>query len=126
MPVFLGFPGGSDGKEICLQCRRPGFDPRVGKIPWRRAWPHIPVFLPGESLWTEEPDGVQSMGLQIVKYDSITKHSRAQKLTHQPLLVAQKVKNLPAVQETWVQTLGREDPLEKGSSKDQCLCLNQE
>ena len=24
------------------------------------------------------------------------------------------VKNLPAVQETWVQSLGREDPLEKG------------
>ena len=23
-------------------------------------------------------------------------------------------KNLPAVQETWVQSLGREDPLEKG------------
>ena len=21
-----------------LQCRRPGFDPRAGKIPWRRAW----------------------------------------------------------------------------------------
>ena len=29
-------------------------------------------------------------------------------------LVAQKVKNLPAMQETWVQSLGREDPLEKG------------
>ena len=28
-------------------------------------------------------------------------------------LVAQMVKNLPAMQETWVQTLGREDPLEK-------------
>ena len=28
-------------------------------------------------------------------------------------LVAQTVKNLPAVQETWVQSLGREDPLEK-------------
>ena len=28
---------------------RPGFDPRVGKIPWRRAWQPIPVFLPGES-----------------------------------------------------------------------------
>ena len=24
------------------------------------------------------------------------------------------VKNLPAIQETWVQPLGREDPLEKG------------
>ena len=28
-------------------------------------------------------------------------------------LVAQKVKNLPAKQETWVQFLGWEDPLEK-------------
>ena len=29
-------------------------------------------------------------------------------------LVAQTLKNLPVVQETWVQSLGREDPLEKG------------
>ena len=29
-------------------------------------------------------------------------------------LVAQTVKNLPAMQETWVQSLGWEDPLEKG------------
>ena len=29
-------------------------------------------------------------------------------------LVAQLVKNLPAMQETQVQSLGREDPLEKG------------
>ena len=29
-------------------------------------------------------------------------------------LVAQLVKNLPAMQEIWVQSLGREDPLEKG------------
>ena len=28
-------------------------------------------------------------------------------------LVAQMVKNLPAMQETWVPSLGREDPLEK-------------
>ena len=30
-------------------------------------------------------------------------------------LVAQTVKNLPAMQETWVRTLGWEDPLEKGT-----------
>ena len=41
-------PGGLSGKE-CLQCRRPGFDPWVGKIPRRRAWQPTPVFLPGES-----------------------------------------------------------------------------
>ena len=28
-------------------------------------------------------------------------------------LVAQSVKNLATVQETWVQSLGQEDPLEK-------------
>ena len=31
-------------------------------------------------------------------------------------LVAQTVKNMPAVQKTWVQSLGGEDPLEKGMS----------
>ena len=28
-------------------------------------------------------------------------------------MVAQSVKHLPAMRETWVQSLGREDPLEK-------------
>ena len=28
--------------------KRLGFDPWVGKIPWRRAWQPTPVFLPGE------------------------------------------------------------------------------
>ena len=30
-------------------CERHGFHLWVGKIPWRRAWQHTPVFLPGES-----------------------------------------------------------------------------
>ena len=30
----------------------------VGKAPWRRAWQPAPVFLPGESPWTEEPGGL--------------------------------------------------------------------
>ena len=35
--------------KIHLQCGRPGFDPWIGKIPWRREWQPTPVFLPGES-----------------------------------------------------------------------------
>ena len=31
-------------------------------------------------------------------------------------LVSQLVKNLPAMQETWVQSLNWEDPLEKGKA----------
>ena len=41
-----------------------GFDSCVEKIPWRRARQPTPVFFPGESSWTEEPGGLQSMGLQ--------------------------------------------------------------
>ena len=48
--THLGFPGGSDGKaSACLQSGRPGFDPWVGKIPWRRKWHPTPVLLPGKS-----------------------------------------------------------------------------
>ena len=36
-----------------------------------------------------------------------------------PFLVAQMVKNLPAMQETQVQSLGQEDPLEKGIATTQ-------
>ena len=34
--------------RLCLQCRRPRFNPWLGKIPWRREWLPTPVFLPGE------------------------------------------------------------------------------
>ena len=43
-PVFLGFPGGSADKESACN----GFDPRVGKIPWRRERLPTPVFWLGE------------------------------------------------------------------------------
>ena len=35
-------------------------------------------------------------------------------LVSESFLVAQMVKNLPALRETWVQSLGQEDPLERG------------
>jgi len=44
LQVFLGFPGGSTGKESAYKCGRPGFDPWFGKIPWRKAWQLTPVF----------------------------------------------------------------------------------
>ena len=63
------FPGGASGKEPTWQCRRWELDPWVGKIPWRRAWQPTPVFWPGESPWTEEPGGLQSMGSKTVGHD---------------------------------------------------------
>ena len=43
-----GCPGGTVIKKSACQCRRCRFDPWVRKIPWRREWQPIPVFLPGK------------------------------------------------------------------------------
>ena len=54
----LGFSGGTSGKEPSCQCKRHKrheCDPCIGKIPWRRAWQPIPVFLPGESHGQRSP-----------------------------------------------------------------------
>ena len=40
-----------------------------------------------------------------------------------PPLVAQTIENLPAMQETWIQSLGLEDPLGKGGNPLQYSCL---
>ena len=40
--------------------------------PLGRAWHPTSVFLPGESPWTEEPGGLQSMGSQRVRHDWVT------------------------------------------------------
>ena len=75
-----GFPGGASGKEPTCQVRRHkrcGFDPWVGKIPWKRKWQPTPVFLPGIT-WTEEPGELQSIGSQRVRHDWATKHNTAQ------------------------------------------------
>ena len=47
-----GWPVADSAKESTCSCRRykrHGFDPWVGKIPWRREWQSTPVFLPEES-----------------------------------------------------------------------------
>ena len=55
------------GKESACQfrsCRSCIFNPCIEKIPWRRKWQPTPVFLPGKSLWTEEPGRLQPRGSQ--------------------------------------------------------------
>ena len=67
-----GFPGGSDGKKICLKCGKPRLDPWLGKIPRSTEWQSTLVFLPREFPWTEKPGGLQSMGSQRVGYNWAT------------------------------------------------------
>ena len=60
--------------------------------------------------WIEEPSRLQSMGSQSrTQLKRFSTHVHM----HWTSLVAQMVKSLPTVWETWVQSLGWEDPLEK-------------
>ena len=61
-----GLAGGANGKEPACQClrrKRPGFDPWVRKIPWKRAWQPTPVSLPGES------HRQRTIGLQRIRHN---------------------------------------------------------
>ena len=66
MQFMWGFPGGASGKESACLCRRGkrcGFDPRVGKIPWRRTWEPTLVFLPGKSHGQRSPWGHKELDM---------------------------------------------------------------
>ena len=49
MIIIRGLHWWLSGKESAYQCRTCGFHPWVGKIPWKRKWQPVPIFLPGKS-----------------------------------------------------------------------------
>ena len=74
-------------------------DNHVPYIKWRKTAPHIQCWLNWQKWnpWIRMADSTCPF-VWILSLAS---------------LVAQRLKRLPAFQETWVQSLGREDPLEK-------------
>ena len=58
-------------KRICLQFRRPGFSPGVGKIPCRKEWLPTIVLMPGEFHGQSTLGGYSLWGLRV-RHDSVT------------------------------------------------------
>ena len=73
-----------DAKATQSHHKKENYMPVFIMYPWRRKWQPISVFLPGESPWTEETDGLQSMRSQRVGHDWTTKPSTQ----HAPLKVS--------------------------------------
>ena len=72
-----GFPGGSVVKNSACQRRRLGFEPWVGKIPWRRKRQSTPTYiLAWEIPRTEEPGAPRSWGCKRVRQDLLTKQQQ--------------------------------------------------
>ena len=59
---------------------RHGFDPWVGKIPWRRAWQPTPVFSPGEPQGQRSLAGYSPWGRK--EPDLARTHTRTHTHTH--------------------------------------------
>ena len=72
----LGLPRWVSGKESACQCRRCGFDPWVGRIPWRRKWQPTPVFLPGKSHGQKSLAGYSPWGCKRVGCNLVTKQQQ--------------------------------------------------
>ena len=60
-------------KEFICQCWRPGLDPWVRKIPWRRTWQPTPLFLPGKSHGQRSLAGYSPCGHKRVRHNWETK-----------------------------------------------------
>ena len=99
-PVFLGFPGGSAGKESTYNAWDLGSIPGLGRSAGEGK--SYPLQCSGLENSTDcIVYGVKRAGHDWATFTSL----------HQQ---AQMVKNTPAMQETQIQPLGQEDPLEKG------------
>ena len=89
-------------------CKR--YIPWIGKIPWRRNWQPTPICVHVcvcvcvcvyfNQIWEVLAIIVSNIFAAISVFSGAS-------------LVAQRLKRLPARQETQIQSLGREDPLEK-------------
>ena len=91
---------------------------------WRRKWQPTPMFLPGESQGRGSLVGCCLWGRTVGHDWSDLAAVAASWYRSRASLVAQMVKNPPAMQETWVRSLGQEEPLEKGNGcplQNSCL-----
>ena len=67
--VFLGFPGSSDGRESAGSVRDLGSIPGLGRSSGGGHGNPLQYSCLQNAHWTEEPGGLQSMGLQRVRHD---------------------------------------------------------
>ena len=116
IPLYTlpGSPGSSAGKESTCNAGDLGSIPGLGWSPGWREWLPTPVFWPGEFHEQRRLAGYSTWGSKESDMTFTFMTVLGQRVTKKVSLMAQMGKNLPVMQETWVQSLGQGDPLEKG------------
>ena len=67
--LFSRWPSGKESACLYKRHKRHGFDPWVGKIPWRRKWQSAPVFLSGKSHRQRSLASYSPWGCKRVRHD---------------------------------------------------------
>ena len=71
-PVIPRWLSGRESACQCRTCRRHGFNPWVGKIPWGRKWQPTPIFLPEKFMdrgaWRATVYGVTECQTRLSHY----------------------------------------------------------
>ena len=70
--VCVGFPGGSESKESACNAGDLGLIPGLERSPGEKRMAAHSSIVAWRIPWTEEPGGLQSMGLQRVRHDLTT------------------------------------------------------
>ena len=110
--MFLGFPCGSTGKESTCHVGDLGSIPGLGRSPGEGSG--YPLRYAGlENSMDCIVHGITKSQTRLSKFHFTSLHFICKSWVS---LVTQLVKNTPAMQETPVQFLGWEDPLEKGTA----------
>ena len=78
----IDFPGGSVVKNLPAKCRRCGFDPWIGKIPWRREWQLTPIFLPEKFHGQRSLADYSSWGCKELDMTKLLTHTHTHTHTH--------------------------------------------
>ena len=73
---FPDVASGNESARQCRRCKRCGFDPWVGKIPWRRKWQPTPVFLPRDSHGQRSLAGYSPRGCRELDMTEAAEHIR--------------------------------------------------
>ena len=110
LAIDKSFPGGTvvenlpanagDSRDAC------GFDPWVGKIPWRRKWRPTPVFLPEESHGQKSLAVYSPWGCKETRLSDWVHMRREKEARRERVVISLVVQRLrPALPMQWGQGL---------------------
>ena len=105
--------------SVCLQCGRPGFDPWVGKIPWRRKWQSTPGLLPGKSHGQRSLVGYSPWGRKELDTTERLHFTSKEEVMYLQSIQIQKITQKDA---TFIKQFGKRTPEEWGNKKARRGC----